>query len=90
MPPPFAGEAPTAPPAFSSILLSPSSTVSLALYWSLQGKQIRGGAAGISKALLTACEKAGVTLHTNARVDQIIMSKPAGMKAPEQGGGDDD
>ena len=53
--------------------LSPSSTVSLGLYWSQVGQQTVDGAAGITKALLRACEKAGVTLKTNAHVSGITV-----------------
>merc|ERR1712185_126153 len=57
---------------------------------------VEGGTAdcGILDLLLT--KKEAIKLATDAavtvlRVDQIIMSKPAGgPKAPEQGGGDDD
>ena len=56
---------------------------------------VEGGTADCGILDLLHTKKEAIKLATDAavtvlRVDQIIMSKPAGMKAPEQGGGDDD
>ena len=55
--------------------LSPSSTVSLGLYWALTSQQVAGGPAAITTALLNACKEAGVTVKTKTPVSGILMEK---------------
>lgn len=67
------------PALFGSYMapLSPSSTVSLALYWGLLGDQVVGGPGKITEALIKACAALGVDIHTSCDIQQVCLTDGA-------------